>query len=109
MASELRGWKHTSVGLAAIFGESVGVNVFDLIASSERQSETQPCGSSARPLVAVGRHKIVFIWQQKTESAVQTEKIQKNPDELEERTSIQKCAESNLTILLCSVIQAKHS
>lgn len=108
MASELREWKHTSVGLAAIFGESVGVNVFDLIASSEHQSETQPGGSSARPLVAVGRHKIAFIWQQKTESAGQTEK-KKNPDELEERASVQKCAESNLTILLCSVIQAKHS
>lgn len=109
MASELREWKHTSVGLAAIFGESVGVNVFDLIASSEHQSETQPGGSGARPPVAVGRHKIVFIWQQKTESAGQTETIQKNPDELEEKASVHKCAESNLTILLCSVIQAKHS
>lgn len=68
------------LGLSVIFGESVRVNVWPSVASSERQRETQPDRNQLEVLVlrlAICHQKIVFIRQQKTELAGQTENTQK--------------------------------
>lgn len=71
------------LGLSVIFGESVRINVWPFVASSERQRETQPDKNELETdaalvlWLALCHQKIVFIRQQKTELAGQTENTQK--------------------------------
>lgn len=98
------------VGLSVIFGESARINVWPFITSSEHQSETQPDKNkvaTAAALIlclAICHQKIVFIWHKRQNYQDKQKTYKTNADE-----PAFKNVQSNLTILLCSVIQAKHS
>lgn len=91
------------LGLSVVFGESVRVSAWPLIASPERRSEENAGGGGGGARPAVGFCRLA------TEDRITRKTREKNPEELQERASVQPCAESNPTVLLCSVVQAKHS